>query len=69
MTVDKIRKQRAFELRKSRKQSGLTQLQLAEISGIRYNTIRKMELGEKGWHIDTEILFMTTIINFINKVQ
>lgn len=61
------RKERANELRNMRVEAGLTQTKIFELSGLRTNTIRAIENGDRSWNIDSEIIYVKTILKFQNQ--
>lgn len=61
MDIYSIRVKRGFELKAFRKESGITQLRLAQLSGLTRQTIINIEKGTIGWNIDSEILYFETL--------
>lgn len=62
--LNSYRNQRAIELKRMRKDAGLTQEKLWLISGIAQATIRRIESGSFAWNIDTEILIKNAIVKY-----
>lgn len=61
------RKERANELKQLRIKAGLSQVRVFELSGLTTKTIHTIECGEKSWNIDSEIIYINTILNFIKN--
>lgn len=55
MTVDYLRAERGQELKKLRKSKGITQEEIAKLSGIALATIIRIERGKKNYGIDNEL--------------
>lgn len=56
-----IRLLRAWELKSFRKQSGITQEILSQLSGLSRQTIINIEKAKIGWNVDSEILYFEAI--------
>jgi hypothetical protein len=63
-----LRKERAIKLRKMAIDAGLTQVKIFELSGLRTNTIRTMWTGNNSWNIDSEIIYINTILTYLNTL-
>lgn len=66
MNISKQRKERSIRLKLLRLNSGLSQMGLASVSGLQQCTISKIERGETSWSIDTELIYITAIADFLN---
>lgn len=65
MNILRERKQRAYNLKDLRLNSGLTQIKLSELSGLSQCAISKLERGNVSWSIDTELIYTQTIYKFL----
>lgn len=60
-----LRATRANELKTMRLNAKLSQNKLSELAGVRRTTIGDIECGNKGWHIDTELLLIETLKQYL----
>lgn len=67
MNVCRERKERASNLKDLRLSTGLTQIKLSELSGLKQCTISKLERGNVAWSIDTELIYTNSIYKFLNN--
>lgn len=67
MNLHPARKRRATELKKMRLEVGITQVELSALSGLTQATISRIETGEIGWNIDSEIIYFETLNNYLLK--
>jgi transcriptional regulator with XRE-family HTH domain len=66
MTLQEIqteRKKRSDAMRRLRKSKGISQQKLAQISGLSWPTIVRIEKGEQEWRIDSELIYLATLNN------
>lgn len=61
MNVIRIRKLKALLFKETRIEAGLSQDQLALMTGLHQATISRMESGEFEWRCDSEYLFFEAI--------
>lgn len=61
--VQKERKRRSEVMRNLRLSKGISQEKLAQISGLSWPTIVRIEKGDKEWRIDSEIIYLKTLSN------
>jgi transcriptional regulator with XRE-family HTH domain len=61
------RVQRGKELRDLRKQKGVTQAEMAKLSGVSLPSIIRMEKAKKNWRIDLELIFRKTLEEMPDK--
>lgn len=67
MTIDNLRSDRGKELKALRKAKGITQQQMAQISGISLPTVIRMEGGKVSWSIDCELRFRNALVDLPDK--
>jgi transcriptional regulator with XRE-family HTH domain len=68
MNIVHIRKSKALLFKRTREEAGLTQDQLALMTGMRQSTISRMESGDYEWRCDSEYLYFEAI-NFYKANQ
>lgn len=61
MDISPARLRRSKELKAFRKEVGLTQVKLSELSGLTRTTIVAIEKGTIGWNVDSELLYFETL--------
>jgi DNA-binding XRE family transcriptional regulator len=64
MNLIEVRRQRikrSYKLRALRKSKGITQHQMAILSGLSWPTVIRIEGGKVEWRIDSEIIYCTTL--------
>lgn len=63
MNIDQERQRRGLELKVMRIKKMITQDDLSKLSGLTKKTIGKIERGDTGWNIDSEIIYLETLKN------
>lgn len=69
MNLHPIRKKRALELKQMRLDRHITQMELSALSGLTQATISRIETGEIGWNIDSELIYFETLNNLVLKAS
>jgi DNA-binding XRE family transcriptional regulator len=67
MQIENSRIERGKELKRLRKSKGVTQVKMAEISGVSLPTIIRMEKGKKNWGIDCELRIRHVLTDMPNS--
>lgn len=57
MSIENLRIRRGLDLKALRKSKGITQANIAKMSGVSLPTVIRMEKGKVSWSIDCELRF------------
>jgi transcriptional regulator with XRE-family HTH domain len=66
--VQEERKRRSENMRNLRLSKGISQEKLAQISGLSWPTIVRIENGKKEWRIDSEIIYIKALNSLTDKI-
>jgi transcriptional regulator with XRE-family HTH domain len=58
MNLAEVRKQRASQLKSLRLKKRLSRVALSELSGLNRTTIIRLETGNAGWNVDSELIYI-----------